>query len=194
MNGQPSNCIGIPGALESTSPQPTVPVAALNLSPGSKIKLGSATPCMISAPRPASTQLAPTPSFEDDVEPKEPSLLSALLLKRSGSMSSLGSLKWADETLPVTPRVVPSGRRSMGEGVGQAKMTARRLSGDDFGFGNYYSMQSEGSFREEIEEDSPSRPGSGVIGKTFETARDLVGAIWNVGSRSIWGVGQNGEG
>ncbi|EGG12251.1 uncharacterized protein MELLADRAFT_59235 [Melampsora larici-populina 98AG31] len=118
-------------------------------------------PCVISAPKPASAQLAT--GFEADQEDDKDlmgsvetpnGILSALMMKKNGSASSLGSLKWADETLV-------------------AQKNTRRLSGDEFGFGNYYEEQEEGE--------------RGVIGKAVETAKELVGAIWSVGTRSIFG-------
>ncbi|KAH9823227.1 hypothetical protein DFH28DRAFT_1118618 [Melampsora americana] len=118
-------------------------------------------PCVISAPKPASAQLAT--GFEADQEDDKDltgsveapnGILSALMIKKNGSASSLGSLKWADETLVV-------------------QKNTRRLSGDEFGFGNYYEEQEEGE--------------RGVIGKAVETAKELVGAIWGVGTRTIWG-------
>lgn len=63
----------------------------------------------------------------------------------------------------------------------------RCSSGDEFGFGNYYggpSPEDEDLHRDESDN-------SGVISRAadiVETAKVIVGALWNVGSRSIWGA------
>lgn len=63
----------------------------------------------------------------------------------------------------------------------------RCSSGDEFGFGNYYggpSPEDEDLHRDESDN-------SGVISRAadiVETAKVIVGALWNVGSRSIWGT------
>ncbi|PLW45790.1 hypothetical protein PCASD_04777 [Puccinia coronata f. sp. avenae] len=63
----------------------------------------------------------------------------------------------------------------------------RSSSEDGFGFGNYYggsSPEDEDLHRDESET-------SGVISRAadiVETAKVIVGALWNVGSRSIWGA------
>ncbi|CAH7686912.1 hypothetical protein PPACK8108_LOCUS21623 [Phakopsora pachyrhizi] len=66
----------------------------------------------------------------------------------------------------------------------------RRLSGDEFGFVNYYGdLMGE---EDEIGQDDAEVESAGVISRAAEivgTARDIVGAIWSVGSRSIWGGG-----
>lgn len=149
MNG--SDDTKSPGAISS-------PIRAGSLK---KKSTSPPMPCVISAPKPASAQLAT--GFEADQEDDKDlmgsvetpnGILSALLMKKNGSASSLGSLKWADETLVV-------------------QKNTRRLSGDEFGFGNYYEEAEEGE--------------RGVIGKAVETAKELVGAIWSVSTRSIWG-------
>ncbi|KAG0148119.1 hypothetical protein CROQUDRAFT_670098 [Cronartium quercuum f. sp. fusiforme G11] len=136
-------------AEEDERPSGRTSSETLEERPGSKL---------ISAPRPASTQL-----FDEDLDLKQ------LLMKKSGSMVSL---EWADEPEQPAPK---------------------RLSNDEFGFGNYYNPSSTNSSGPGPEEEP-----SGVIGKAVETAKELVGAIWSVGTRSIWGVagggGQNGDG
>jgi hypothetical protein len=63
----------------------------------------------------------------------------------------------------------------------------RCSSEDEFGFGNYYGGRSPED--EDLPRDESET--NGVISRAadiVETAKVIVGALWNAGSRSIWGA------
>ncbi|POW08477.1 hypothetical protein PSHT_09535, partial [Puccinia striiformis] len=80
-------------------------------------------------------------------------------------------------------------RKFMGTSRGGSSVDEIRCSSEDeFGFGNYYGPRSP-----EDEEDLPrdESDNSGMISRAVdivETAKVIVGALWNAGSRSIWGT------
>lgn len=80
-----------------------------------------------------------------------------------------------------------NGRKSLGANrVSNSMDDHRSSSEDEFGFGNYYADRSPED--EDVTQDGSDR--TGVISRAadiVETAKVIVGALWNVGSRSIWG-------
>ncbi|OAV99713.1 hypothetical protein, variant [Puccinia triticina 1-1 BBBD Race 1] len=80
-----------------------------------------------------------------------------------------------------------SDRKFLGTSRGGGSVDEIRCSSEDeFGFGNYYGARSP----EDDDLPRDDSENSGVISRAadiVETAKVIVGALWNAGSRSIWG-------
>lgn len=150
---------------------------------------GSFIPSMAATARRFLARANPQPAEDSDNEhlfdsPSMPSSPTASELGRGGgSFSSLNSLRWSDETPEAFARrslIRAHGRgsgtfreagRQQGQGEERVSIDSRRMSGDDFGFGYGYDDD------------------DGVVSRASEiiaTTKDLMGALWTVGSRSIW--------